>query len=60
MKNTYKLCKLSKKKKPTYAMKTPHVVFLPVFLSFFFGMLSVVNGMFQCTFFDLVTITFDL
>ena len=49
------------KKNPKYALKIPHVVFLPVlFLSFFIGRLSVVNGMFQCTFFDLVTLTFDL
>ncbi len=48
-------------KKNAYALKTPHVVFLPVvFLSFFFGRLSEVNVMSKCTFFDLVTLTFDL
>ncbi len=31
-----------------------------VFHSSFFSRLSEVNGMFQCTFFDLVTLTFDL
>ncbi len=34
-----------------HALKTPHVVFLPVvFLSFSFGRLSEINGMSQCTF----------
>ncbi len=52
-------------KKTTYALKTPHVVLLPVvFLSSFFGMLLEVNWMSPCTFFDLdlwpMTLTYEL
>ncbi len=58
-------------KKTAYALKTPHIVFLPViYLNSFFGMsqddrvrvtmLSEVNGTFPWTFFDLVTLTYDL
>ncbi len=43
-------------KKTAYTLKTPNVVFL----NFFFARLSKVNEMSQCTFFYLMTLTFDL